>query len=162
MSKQLDLFGMPAGDPERPKPPPRPKPKPSPEPLPPKDGPIHAAWPADDVQLEDRCIVIGCACVSMGAEIDGHPVCGQHDTDETRKVMATGSWPAWYGYEGKWRVVPTVRRLDDLGHSWEGAVFNEKTCATCGLRYAKWTQGRFETTCTEYVHPDMREGLFRP
>lgn len=118
--------------------------------------------PLPDVKLEERCILIACACVTMGVEIDGHPVCNQHDTDRTREIIATGAWPAWYGYEGKWRVVPTIRRLDDLGHTWVGVGFNEKHCETCGMRHAVWVQARFETACKNYEQPDTTKGLFRP
>ena len=117
---------------------------------------------AADVDLDDRCFVIGCGCVATGREIDGHPVCGLHDTPETRAVMAAGSWPAWYGYAGKWSIVATVRRLDDLGHTWVGTITAAKSCSTCGLGYPQWQRNRFETACKNYQQPDTTKGLFRP
>lgn len=186
---QLDLFGQPVADPEEsPKPPAKPRPAPKPKPSPP-ECPVRVQGPADepcvrcrerfehhfagallcaacadalvDIQLEDRCIVIGCGCVTMGDEIDGHPICGLHNTDVTRAIMATGAWPAWYGYAGKWIVVATVRRLDDMGHTWAG-IAADKHCGACGLPYATWTKDRFTAACTDYAQPDTTKGLFRP
>lgn len=152
---QLSLFGDPPEDPKPTKPKPEPKPQPPPE----KQEPIHAE--VASVLPEWRCIVIACGCVTEGAEILGHPICSRHNTDRTREVMATGAWPAWYGYEGTWRIVPTVRRLDDLGHTWS-RLHPSGTCETCGISYGDWQRKRFELPCEDYEQPDTRKGLFRP
>ena len=100
-------MAAPEQEPEEPKPP-KPKPKPQPEPKPQETGPIHAAA---EVKPLWQCMVIACISVTTGAEIDGHPICELHNTDRTREVIATGAWPAWYGYQGEWKIVPTVRRM---------------------------------------------------
>jgi hypothetical protein len=183
-------FDLPGKDPqspiEGPKEPAKPRPAPQPKPEAP-EGPVHASGhtcarcdeeglglcancagvgdatdPLPNVDLDDRCIVIGCSCVTMGAEIEGRPVCNLHDTAATREVMATGAWPAWYSYSGKFRVVPTVRRLDDMGHAWAGVITSEKYCKNCELRYFAWASNRFAMACIGYQQPDLTKGLFRP
>lgn len=166
---QLSLFDAPA-DVEEEKPrskefeplpkEPKPKPTPKPEPPPEEPGPIHAT--VEDTERPSwQCIVISCAAVTRGAEIDGHPICDLHNTDRTREVMATGSWPAWYGYEGVWSICPTVRRLDNLGHSWS-STGRAGRCENCDMTYTKWNANQFETPCNGYEQPDTTKGLFRP
>jgi hypothetical protein len=157
---QLSLFDEPRPKPEQEPSPkePKPRPKPPTEPRPDEHGPIQVTA---DVKPSWQCIVIGCAAVTMGAQIEGHPVCDLHDTDRTREVIGTGAWPSWYGYEGEWRIVPTVRRFDNLGHNWSGLGSDGK-CNHCAMTYTSWSQNRFDLPCSEYENPDLTKGLFRP